>query len=227
MACSVSVPSFSGLRGSGNVISIEQDVTDFDSLEVSQAFEVTITQGDTPSITIRIDDNFQPHLRVEQQGGKVSIGLDPELGFGFRDATLEAEITVPSLSSVQLNGASQATLVDFVVDGDISLEASGASRIVGDLEAGSLRLSLSGASSASLAGGAQDLTVDASGASTAELADFQVTDAAVVVSGASTAIVNASGTLDAEASGASHVGYQGSPTLRNVEVSGASSVDPE
>jgi hypothetical protein len=71
------------------------------------------------------------------------------------------------------------------------------------------------------------LTVDASGASTAELADFQVTDAAVVVSGASTAIVNASGTLDAEASGASHVGYQGSPTLRNVEVSGASSVDPE
>jgi hypothetical protein len=46
-------------------------------------------------------------------------------------------------------------------------------------------------------------------------------------SGASTATVNASGTLDAEASGASHVRYLGSPTLGNVEVSGASSVERE
>jgi hypothetical protein len=130
MACSVSIPSFSGLRGSRNVISIEQDVSDFHNLVVSQAFEVTIRQGDTPSIAIRIDDNFQQYLRVEQEGDTVSIGLDPEIGFNFGSATLEADITVPSLSSVQLNGASQATLVDFVVDGDIGLEA-GASRSSG------------------------------------------------------------------------------------------------
>lgn len=227
MACSVSIPSFSGLRGSGNVVSIDQDVSDFDSLVVSQAFDVTITQGDTPSVVIRIDDNFQPHLRVEQVGNTLSIGLDPELGFGFGNVTLEADITVATLASLELTGASQATLVDFSVEGDVTLAASGASKIDGALQAQGVDLTLAGASTASLEGSAQDLTVDASGASTAELADFPVTDAAVVVSGASTAVINASGTLDVEASGASHVGYLGNPTLGSVETSGASSVDEE
>jgi len=44
-------------------------------------------------------------------------------------------------------------------------------------------------------------------------------------SGASSAVVNASGTLDAEASGASHLSYVGNPTLRSVNASGSSTVE--
>jgi hypothetical protein len=69
--------------------------------------------------------------------------------------------------------------------------------------------------------------VDASGASSADLGAFPAVDVVVVVNGASSATVNASGTLDADANGASHVIYLGSPTLRNVNTSGASSVEAE
>ena len=48
----------------------------------------------------------------------------------------------------------------------------------------------------------------------------------VEASGASTAIVNVSGRLDAEASGASKVEYLGEPTLGNIDESGASRVVP-
>jgi len=227
LACSVSLPSVTGLTGSGNVVSLEQDVSDFDSLEVSQAFKVTITQGDTSSVVIRIDDNLQPHLRVEQVGQKLSIGLDTDLGFNFGNTTLEADITMPSLAALEASGACEVTLVDFVIDGDVTLEASGASAIGGNLQAGGVDLTLSGASSASLTGSADGLSVDASGASSADLGAFPVGDVVVVVSGASSATVNASGTLDADASGASNVTYLGSPTLRNVNTSGASSVEAE
>ena len=227
LACSVSVPSVNGLTGSGNVISLEQDVFDFDRLEVGHAFKVTITQGDTYSVVIRIDDNLQPHLRVEQVGQKLSIGLDADIGFNFGSTTLEADITMPSLAALEASGACEVTLVDFIIDGDVTLEGSGASAIGGNLQAGAVDLTLSGASTSSLTGSADGLSVDASGASSADLGAFPAVDVVVVVSGASSATVNASGTLDADASGASHVAYLGSPTLRNVNTSGASSVEAE
>jgi hypothetical protein len=227
VACSVALPSIGGRTGSGNVIALEQDVSDFDSLEVSTAFKVTITQGDVSSVVIHIDDNLQPYLRVEQVGRKVSIGLDTDIGLNFGNTTLQAEITMPSLASLDLSGATQATLVDFIVDGSVTLDASGASKIEGMLQAGAVDLTLSGASSSSLTGSAEALRVDASGASSADLGVFPAADVVVVVSGASSATVNASGTLEADASGASHVTYLGSPTLRNVSTAGASSVEPE
>lgn len=227
LACTVSVPSVTGITGSGNVISLEQDVADFDRIQISHTFAATIRQGDSYSVVIRIDDNLMPYLRVTQQGKTLSISLDTDIGLGFGNTTLEADITLPSLAALEASGASNATLVDFAAHEGLSLEASGASKIGGSLEAGDVNLTLSGASSASLSGSAQVLTVDASGASSADLEGLPSTDVVVVVTGASTATVNASGTLDADASGASHVTYLGSPTLRDVNTSGASSVEAQ
>ncbi len=49
-------------------------------------------------------------------------------------------------------------------------------------------------------------------------------DADVEASGASTVTVNLSGTLDADASGASRVLYLGNPSLGRIDTSGASSI---
>ena len=73
-------------------------------------------------------------------------------------------------------------------------------------------------------GSGQNLTVEASGASTVDLGEFSVEDADAEASGASTVTVNPSGTLDARASGASHVYYLGNPTMGEIETSGASSI---
>ena len=227
LACSVSLPSTTRLAGSGNIVSIEQDAADFDRLEIGRAFRVTVSQGDAYSVVIRIDDNLEPYLRVQQQGGTLSIGLTDEIGLGFLTATLEADITMPSFVSVEASDASQVTLVDFVLQDEVSLDASGASRFEGDLEAPRLDLTLSGASGADLRGSAQDLRIDASGASTADMSELSATNADVIVSGASNATVDVSGTLEVDASGASHVTYLGSPTLGDVNVSGASSVEAE
>jgi hypothetical protein len=69
------------------------------------------------------------------------------------------------------------------------------------------------------------VTIDASGSSRVDLSDFAGEDANVEASGSSTVIVNPSGTLDVAASGASRVYYLGSPTLGNIDTSGASSME--
>ena len=226
LACSVSIPSIRGLTGSGNVVTLEQDFADFDRVEISHAFHATITQGDSFAVVVRVDDNLEPLLQVEQVGDTLSIGLTDETGFGTLSATLEVDITLPSLAAVDASGASQVVLVDIASPGEIHLDGSGASRFNGDLEAHGVALTLSGAGSPSLRGGAQELRVVGSGASTADLEEFPVTNAEVILSGAGTTTVVVSGTLSVDASGASRVTYLGSPSLGDVNVSGGSSVEP-
>jgi hypothetical protein len=95
--------------GSGNVVTHEEAITGFDRLDISEGFNVDISQGDEFSVVIRVDDNFEEYLQV----GKDS------------DATLQAEITMPELVGLDLSGGSRAS-----VSGsgeDIAIDASGGS----------------------------------------------------------------------------------------------------
>ena len=225
LACTISVPTLGGITGSGNVVTVQEDVTDFDRVEISHAFEATIRQADSFSVVIRVDDNLREYVRVSKVGQTLEIGIDPNRTDSIRRGTLEAEITMPALASLEASAASQVSLTGFASDGELEMEASGASSISGDIQAGQVTMNVSGASTMSLTGSGGDLIMDVSGASSAELEDFACANVQATVSGASSAVVNASGTLDVAASGASHLSYLGSPTLRTVDTSGSSTVE--
>ncbi len=216
-------PPGAHLTGSGKVVAQEEEISDFDKVEVSDAFKADISQGETFSVVVRIDDNLLGYLEVVKQGSTLKIGLKTDRR--IRDATLEAEVTLPGLTGLDLSGASQVTITGFKSANALDVEASGASHLRGDIEAGDARFNVSGASQVTLSGSAGDVTVDGSGASAVDLADFPGADANVKASGASEVTVNASGTLDVDASGASHVYYLGSPTLGKVNTTGASAVE--
>jgi len=88
-------------------------------------------------------------------------------------------------------------------------------------------LVVSGGSDATVSGTGDEISVDASGGSDVDLASFEVVNASVVASGGSDVTVNASGTLNADASGGSQVYYLGSPTMGQIDTSGGSDVDPK
>lgn len=131
---------------------------------------------------------------------------------------------MPALSGVEPSGASQVTLAGFDSSQTLRVVASGASSVEGDIRARDVSMEASGASSISLTGGAGDLVLDVSGASSADLEQFPVSIVLADLSGTSSAVVKASGTLDVEASGASELSYLGNPTLESVDTSGASTV---
>lgn len=212
-----------GLAGSGVITTQEYDFSDFDEIVLSHAFVATITRGDAYSVVVRIDDNLVDKLRVEQDGNRITIGLNESAL--VTTATLEADVTLPALTRLEVSGASNAQLNGFASADDFATEASGASRIHGDIATGDVDLHASGASTISLAGEGGNVSADASGASTIDLEEFAAVDGNAIASGASTVTLNLSGQLDADASGASNVFYLGSPTLGNIDTSGASNVE--
>jgi len=213
------------ITGSGNVVTQDFALTGFDKVDVSHAFKVDISQGDTFSVVIRIDDNLVQYLEVVKRGSTLKIGLEPARRYGIRNATLESQVTMPELTGLDLSGASHGTITGFKSTKALDVDLSGASHLAGDIEAGDGRFDVSGASHVTLSGSAQDVTIDADGASHVNLADFPLADADVEASGASNVTVNASGKLDVNARGASHVYYLGSSTLGKVDTSGGSSVE--
>lgn len=225
LACTVTVPSIQAVTGSGDVITITEDYADFDRVEITHAFKADIRQGDSFSVEVRIDDNLEQYLDVSQSGDKLTVGLDQEVRFSFNRVTLEVDITMPQLVEIAASGASQVTLSGFESDQDLRADASGASSIEGDIIAGDADFEISGASRMTLDGSGGTLRLELSGASRTDLEQFAVTDADVVLSGASSAVVNVSGRLDVDASGASRLSYAGNPTLGSIDVSGASSIN--
>ena len=229
LACDLpEIPSLSEvtLTGSGNVVTREEPITGFDKVDISDSFNIVINQAEEYKVVVRVDDNLVEHLQVEKQGSTLKIGLKPDVSI-VSNATLEAEITMPELAGIDLSGASDAQISGFKSTQSVTVDLSGSSSLVGDIESGDASFNLSGSSDATLTGSGGNLTLDASGSSDVDLSAFPVADANFNVGGASTAIVNPSGVLNVAASGASDVYYLGSPSLGNIDASGASTVEPQ
>ena len=194
--------------------------------QISHAFKAEVTQGDAYAVQVTVDDNLEQYLEVSKQGDTLTVGLKPGSHLSLNRTTMRAKITMPKLRGIDASGATQVTLAGFESDNSLDVQVFGASTLRGDIQSGGSTFDVSGASTVRLNGRGGDSNIDVSGASTADLEDFALEDAKVVVSGAATAIVNVSGRLDAEASGASKVEYLGEPTLGTIDESGASRVVP-
>jgi len=215
------------ITGSGVIVTREETITGFDRVDVSHGFQVDLRQGDTFSVIIRVDDNVVEHLEIAKKGDTLRIGLKRNRSYTLNNTTLEAEVTTPELTGLELSGGSHATITSFTSTADFNADLSGGSHLRGDIEAGDVTFDLSGGSHMTLSGSAQDLKLDASGGGQIDLSGFSVFDANVDLSGGARATVNPSGTLDVDASGGSHVTYVGNPTLGKIDTSGGSSVERE
>lgn len=215
-------PLADAIRGSGRLVTGEADISGFDQVDVGYAFDVDIRQDETYSVVVRIDDNLADYLVVEKQGSTLGIGLEP--GYSYTMHKGEVEITMPILAGLELSGSCDGKITGFASSEHLRVRISGASRLRGDIEAGDANIDVSGASELTLRGSGGNLTLETSGASTVDLSGFPVDNADIDASGASRIDVNSSGTLDANASGASVVRYRGDPGLGRIDTSGSSSV---
>jgi hypothetical protein len=214
----------SSVRGSGRVVTQEWDISGFNRLDVSHGFDVDIRQGEAFSVVVRVDEDLLDKLVVAKRGGTLRIGLQPGLSPSLQSGTQEAEVTMPELTGLDLTGAPNATVSGFKSTSYLDVDLSGAGRLRGEIEAGDARFNVSGASEVSLRGSAGDVIVNVKGSSTVDLADFHAADADVHARDASNVTVNVSGTLDAEARGASHVYYVGNPRVGSWNSTTASSI---
>jgi len=212
------------VTGSGKTATEDREVGPVTDVTLSGIGNLTIRQGDTPSLTVTADDNLLPLIETETSGKKLTIGT--KSGFSLKPTSpINITLTVPKLEKLTVSGAGNAVTQKLSGE-NLTVKLSGAGNAtLRDVTCKSLSISLSGAGNAILTGTAESATATISGAGEIDASGFKVATAEVKVSGAGNASVWATDELKAKVSGAGDVTYKGSPKV-DKRISGAGSVKP-
>ncbi len=191
----------------------EAGLEDFDEVELSGIYDVSIKKGNTYVVEFTGNSDARDRYKVKQRGNKLVIDYDGK--FNWRNNLLKTEkvrirIIMPELQRLEANGAGEVDISGFSED-NLEIEASGAVKLRGDVHARNLRAELTGASRLDLRGEGRSLEVDLFGASILDAYDFTVRDARINAWGASHAKVNVTNRLEMEESVASTIRYRGNP----------------
>lgn len=187
---------------SGEEIIREFEVTEFDEIEVGNAFDVFIWVGEEPSVTVRVDEQIEDRVEVVQDGNRLEIGFDD--GLFTTSGKAQVEITTTDLRLLDLDGAVSA-------------------RIVG-LEADRLEVDIDGASNVNGRGSVGVLVVDADGASRLDFDRATIDLVEIDADGASSIEVRGATEVTGRAGGASSI-HVSEEAVTRIDTSGVSSID--
>jgi hypothetical protein len=188
-------------EGSGNVITDDRTTSTFSTIQVDDAFEVTIRQGADHQVLVSSDDNIISRINTSTTNGVLKVTL----GNGsYRNTTLRVEITAPELDHIELGDAIRGELIDFVSANDLSIMINDATKL-------------------SMSGSAPNLELNVNDASQVSGFNFTTTNCNTRVRDASRVELTVTDRLEGSLRDASTFRFRGTPET-SVEVSDGSSV---
>lgn len=219
----LSATSCRQITGSGNIISEKKDVGNFRGISAGSGFDVEVHIGSPVSVVIDADDNLMKMVKVRVEDGVLKI--HSRNGLSITDGHLKAVVTVPGLNYIESTGAATIHVLDDLKDDKkIKLHASGAAKIVANVDAPEIETESSGAANIDVSGRTKDLSAHASGGAGIDADELMSENADAEASGAANVHVYASVKLNAHASGAGNILYKGEAAV-NKETSGAGTVN--
>ena len=217
VGCQIYVPSISGriVTGSGNVITEARTVSGFNGVSLAGLGELTMTQGDTESLTVQADDNLMPLIKTEVRGGTLFIYFDRDYQ-GAIIAPIKPvrfDLHVKDLSAIEIAGAANVNVANLKTD-RLSMTVSGAGNIKLDqLDASEMTTTISGAGNLDVAGRVVKQAANLSGIGNYRAVNLNSQTAQITISGAGSATLRASESLDVSIRGAGSVNYYGNPKV--------------
>ena len=207
----------------------DRKLTGFTSINVTNAFDVYISQGTEDAVAVsKSDASGTSNIITNVSGGVLYISYRYK-GWSWsslRNNKLKAYITVKDLQKLTVSGACNVSFVDPIISERLLVSISGASDIKGPIKVNSLKVGASGASNISLSGIATDSDFNISGACSIKSLDLITDNCAVVASGASSIRLTINKYLKANVSGASDIRYKGTVGRFETRTSGASDIKP-
>lgn len=187
-ACSVQV-----VRGSGNILTEEREVSGFERVSVCCGMTLALSQGQSESMEIQADDNLLPEITTTVEGGELVVQyVDSFLESSYRPSQpVQVIVTARTIHGIGISGGGGVRARDLETN-QISVELSGGSR--GDFEA----LVTSGSATFSVAGGgrlqieevtADSITLDLGGGSDAMILSLTAQGLNLEVSGGGNALI--------------------------------------
>lgn len=199
------------VRGSGDLVSEERVVSDFNEVHFSGMGNLIIEQGDKEALIIEADDNIIDLIETEVRGDELQIKFRRGVNI-VPNSKIKVYLTVIDLNSIDLTGVGDIDCDSFETD-DLEFRISGSGNVDFEIEADTLETHVSGLGDINLEGKVNYHRVQISGSGKYDAKSLESTDCEVEVSGLGSATVNVSGDLEIDISGAGNVYYVGEPSI--------------
>lgn len=206
------------LRGSKQLIEKEFAYSDFNSIAVHNLFKINIVQSDEYKVVLNCNENVEKFVEIKQTDEEVSFALRGNRV--YKNLTCKATVYMPILKHIETSGAAKINIADYHSD-ELSIESSGATHLLGNIETERLTIEASGATELDLTGFVNEGNIVVSGASKMNCEDLTFNTLNLESSGASKAVMHVEQEFLVNLSGASKVSYYGNPKVTKEEISGA------
>ncbi|MBX0291481.1 DUF2807 domain-containing protein [Hymenobacter sp. HSC-4F20] len=188
-------------------------VSSFQAIKASGAINLFLKQGATTEVKVDAPADVLARIKTEVQGNTLAIYREKGSMLSWGNEKVNVYITCPTLTGLEVSGASDVKSdTPFTADA-FTIRASGASDVTMALNAKSLTAHASGASDVRLTGRVERQQVHISGSSDYQAYNLQSRTAAVEASGSSDAYVAVSEELSSRTSGSSDIHYKGKPRV--------------
>jgi hypothetical protein len=225
LACQVSLGGIGvrTVRGSGEVITVKRQVSDFDSVDLSGIGHLSIEVGDEESLLVEVEDNLIQYIETEVNNGTLEISIKGNVNIQPTEA-VKYYLTVRDLEAISVSGAGNVE-TPWLEAARFSVHISGAGGVDMDgLDADELDVHISGLGNLTIHGGVvnvQDVEISGSGSHESRKMESAQTD--ISLSGLGNAAVWVTDRLSVDISGAGTVKYAGDPSVDS-NVSGLGSI---
>jgi hypothetical protein len=208
------------IRGSGNVIQEDRDVSSFDRVATTSSGDVVITQTGQESLTVETDDNIMQYVETEVRGGTLYLGIKP----GASVSTTRLRFTVTANDLAGLETSSSGDIESGSIDTDrleVEVSSSGDIRI-DSLTAETLAVKISSSGSVEVSGEVSEQDVNLSSSGKYRAGDLRSETVELTISSSGDATIWATESLDVRLSSSGSVNYYGNP---QTDISATSSGD--
>ena len=222
----------SRVRGSGDLVMEERNVSGFSKIDLTCSGDVVLTQGDKDSLTIEGEDNILEYVTSEVRGDTLVLGTKPNVNLVF-SKHLTFYVTMKDVSGIEISGSGSVNSESVETEdldlsiggsGDIKLDEVDADQLSisiggsGDvkidvLAAESVKTDIGGSGDVFLTGKVQTQDLLISGSGKYKTVDLSSETAEIRISGSGTAEIWVLESLDAHISGSGDIRYYGRPMI--------------
>ena len=223
MACSFG--SFGILRGSGNVITENRNVSGFDRVEIHDGGNLHLMQGDTETLEIEAEDNIMPYLTSRVVNNTLILEFDDSVRRSFMTTRpINYYVTMKDIRGLAISGGGDIEARD-ITTSDLDTNISGGGNLdIDTLAADRLEAHISGGGDIRIKDGVvEKQDVHVSGGGKYDAPDLQSQIVTASVSGGGDLIVWVEDSLSVNVSGGGSVYYYGNPSV-NSSISGGGDV---
>lgn len=212
------------VEGNGVLETKEKSLTEFDELEVSGDFKVTLYPSDEYKVIVEAEENLQPYILVEEEGDRLKIRMKNHINIRSTRG-IKVKVFTKTLKRVEMAGSGAVQsggLLENENGMQVTIAGSGDANL--EVKTPEMKASIGGSGKVVLRGKTRNLKVSIAGSGDYQGDQFMSEDAEINIAGSGNARVYASMILNISIAGSGDVYYYGAPKSIKKSIAGSGNI---